>query len=427
MVDTVKEYHKNILDQRSSASKTINEALEVVREFIIERRRIMVGGMMMDMALKLKGDLIYGPGVLPDYDFYSPNHYRDAYDLGEILCKKGFKKISVIPARHVTTMKVRIDFEVVADITYCPPNLYDILPTIMYNKFIIRHPHVQMIDQHLALSNPFANPGQEVIFERWKKDCIRYDKLYKHYPIEKPDEKEMPSKTHSYQEITIPSEMLVGNCLGGWAAFSIWNEKMQNLDKPMKSMKTVKLPKWAPVTILTNNLEQFKNEASKAKFYNQYFDHVLRRMVFDKDGITYEVIDTLGLKLGSHEGVINLQYVMVYVLSQMVYHPKDDNINIYSRYCYITCREIIEKAYTMSPEHMKLFLPTITVYGISNESPAIEIYIESFKSRIAKIPAPKVAPKSAFPHYPECIVNQKFDVTTSKYFNIDGKETERFI
>ena len=137
MVDTVKEYHKNILDQRSSTSKTINEALEVVREFIIERRRIMVGGMMMDMALKLKGDQIYGPDVLPDYDFYSPNHYRDAYDLGEILCKNGFKKISVIPARHVTTMKVRIDFEVVADITYCPTVLYDLLPTIMYNKFII--------------------------------------------------------------------------------------------------------------------------------------------------------------------------------------------------------------------------------------------------------------------------------------------------
>lgn len=426
MVDVLKEYHSNILDQRSATQKTVDEALEVVREFIIGRRRVMVGGMMMDMALKLKGDLIYGPDVLPDYDFYSPNHYRDAYDLSEILCKKNFRHISVIPARHVTTMRVRVNFEVVADITYCPQLLYDSLPTIKYDKFIIRHPHVQMIDQHIALSNPFANPGQEVIFERWKKDCTRYDKLYKHYSIEKPDSAVMPSQKHAFHSVTVPSDMLEGNCLGGWAAFHVWVEKSKNLGKPIRSIRTVSMPKWAPVTILTDDIGKYAT-AKGAKFYNQYFDHIMRRVVFTKNGVHYEMMDTHGLKIGSHDGVVNLQYVMVYILSQFVYNPDDENVCVYARHCYNVCREMIEAAYDLPPEHQKTFLPTVEVYGATTISPSIQIYKNAFMSRIEKKKAVQVAPRSAFPKHPECIVDQTFDISSSEHFRIDGKEIESFV
>jgi len=434
MFNDVKEYHCNILDQRSETQKSICEALEVVRQFIIDRRRIMVGGMMLDMALKLKGDQIYGPDVLPDYDFYSPNHFRDAYDLGELLCKKGFKHISVIRARHITTMKVRIDFEGVADITYCPQVVYDILPTLTYNKFIIRHPHVQMIDQHLALSNPFVNPGQEVIFERWKKDCVRNDAIYKHYPIAAPSKNELPSTKYAFHKVDIDHSILEGNCLGGWAAYRAWCGIAANSDIDVVVPKSVTLPKWAPVTILTQNIAKYCSNTSCSsqencgalRCYNQYFDHVPKRVVFKKNGVFYEMLDTAGMKIGAIGKLCGLQYIMVYILSQMVYNMGNENINIYSRHCYNKCREMIENAYDMPIERAKLFLPLISVYGDTNISPAITTYKERFTARLVNQPLPKIAPPDAFPKYPECMVNAQFDISKSKYFNIDGSSIPSF-
>lgn len=419
MVDNVKEYHANLLDQRSETQSIITAALDVVKQFIIERRRIMVGGMMIDMALKLKGDEIYGPDVLPDYDFYSPNHFRDAYDLGEVLCKKEFKHISVIPARHITTMKVRINFEVVADITYCPQKIYDILPTLTYNKFIIRHPHVQMIDQHLALSNPFANPGQEVIFERWKKDCIRYDALYKHYPIPAPKPSELPSKKYAFHTVKINKDLLKGNVIGGWAAFQIYSDT----DISGTIATSVTLPKWAPVTILTQDIKKYSNYCEDGgTCYSQYFDHIPKRAEFSLGGVQYEMLDTAGMQISAIGGLCGLQYVMVYILSQMIYNSDNENINIYARHCYNECRSMIERAYDMPKDRGSLYLPMVSVYGDSNISPSVVVYKETFMARLNKQPLPTVSPKSAFPDYPQCMIDAKFDITKSKYFQIGGEK-----
>ena len=65
---------------------------------------------------------------------YSPTHIKDAYDLGEILCNDNFINVSVIPAYHPMTMRVRINFESVADITFCPKNIYDHIPYLTYKN-----------------------------------------------------------------------------------------------------------------------------------------------------------------------------------------------------------------------------------------------------------------------------------------------------
>jgi hypothetical protein len=177
------DYYENITITRSPQYDTIIKALGIVRQFIVDNNLILVGGMAIDYSLKLKGDFIYGDNQLPDYDFYSMTHVEHAYELSTILCNSGFKNISCIQAAHITTMRVRIDFEVVADITFCPKPIFDKVPILLYDKFRIVHPHYQMMDQHISLSLPFQDPGFEVIFNRWKKDLIRYDKLYQYYPI----------------------------------------------------------------------------------------------------------------------------------------------------------------------------------------------------------------------------------------------------
>ena len=135
--------------------------------------------MSIDFALKLKQhDGIYKDDILPDYDFYSHQHFKDAYDLAQWLNRLGFKNISVINAMHPSTMKVRINFITIADITYIPKVILDNIPFLKYKGFHIVHPHYQMIDQHRSLSYPYENAPRETIMNRMKKDMKRYDLLY---------------------------------------------------------------------------------------------------------------------------------------------------------------------------------------------------------------------------------------------------------
>ena len=417
-VDTKKEYYSNILDQRSVSAKVITSALDVVRQFIIDRKRIMVGGMMADMAIKLKGDQLYGPDVLPDYDFYSPNHYRDAYDLGEILCKKEFTAISVIPARHTTTMRVRIDFQEVADITYCPQVLFDRIPTLSFGKFIIRHPHIQMLDQHLALSKPFTNPGQEVIFERWKKDCVRYDVLYKHYPIPEPPSQSIPSSKQAYYTPTIPPAMLKGNALTGWAGMCMWN----NPKAP------IKLPKWAPISLLSTTPEMF--DKFKPVKWKPYFDQIPARITFTAHGYEWEVFDTSDMRVGAHmfpSGIVvcNLQYIMVYLLSQLIYsNPDNEAVVTYAQHCYNNARKLIIASYTLPEEEGRHYRPTVELYGTEDVSHATNIRSDKFNATLNKTPILNVIPSAVYPKYPKCIANKTFDISSSKYFDIDGSQSK---
>ncbi len=202
------------------------KALDIVRDFIIEKKLIITGGMAIDFALKLKGEKLYDDNTLPDYDFFSTEHANHAYELAQLLCIQLSKlfpgsdnRIDAIPATHATTMRVRVNYTSVADITYLPPDIFDNIPTLEFKvegkilKF--RHPAIQMIDQHRALSLPYENSPNEVILHRWRKDMIRFDLLASHYPILG---KDLTSELDKFNTVNIPQELLSGLCVGGFAA-----------------------------------------------------------------------------------------------------------------------------------------------------------------------------------------------------------------
>ena len=68
------DYYTNLSNVRSVIYDNITDALTIVKQFIISNDLILVGGMAIDFALKLKGDQIYTDDQLPDYDFDSPLH-----------------------------------------------------------------------------------------------------------------------------------------------------------------------------------------------------------------------------------------------------------------------------------------------------------------------------------------------------------------
>ena len=172
-----------IAQKRNVDTSVANRALKLVRKFIIERKLILYGGQAIDYALRLRGSGIYPAHQTPDFDFFSPQNVDDAYDLADILQKAGFENVGAIPAIHVQTMRVKVDFIFVADISFAPQSVFDSLPTVSYGGMSVLHPDYQRTDMHLAFCFPFNGPPREDVFHRFGKDQKRLGLLERYYPI----------------------------------------------------------------------------------------------------------------------------------------------------------------------------------------------------------------------------------------------------
>jgi hypothetical protein len=163
----------------------LKEALKFVRQYVIKTNSILVGGMALDSALQLKGTRIYDPEVtIPDYDFMHPDSVNISYDLVKIV-QKMFQDshVDVVRAVHTTTMRVRLNWVVIADITYVPKNIFDKIYIIEFKGMKIIHPSYTIMDQLDALSRPYINPPREVVTHRWKKDWTRMQLINTYYGI----------------------------------------------------------------------------------------------------------------------------------------------------------------------------------------------------------------------------------------------------
>jgi hypothetical protein len=216
-----------IAQKRDIDGPVIDRALEIVREFIISRKLILYGGLAIDYALRLKGANIYPDDERPDFDFFSPNNIEDAYDLADILYKQGFKDISAIRALHVQTMRVRVSFITVADISHTPQEVFDQMPTINFRSMRVLHPNYQRIDMHLAFCFPFNNPPREDVFNRFYKDIKRFNLFEKFYPI-------IPNKSEEQftQRTIIINPSLCA--IHGFAAYALLRNSLNELAEVVK-------------------------------------------------------------------------------------------------------------------------------------------------------------------------------------------------
>ena len=450
------DYYSNLIVKNSINYDKIIKALEVVREFIVKKKLILVGGMAIDLALRLKGEKIYEDDQVPDYDFYSTNHSADAYELSSLLCSKGFENVSCINALHITTMRVRVDFEPVADITYCPETVFNKIPILHYDDIKIVHPYWQMIDQHTSLSLPYENPGREVIFHRWKKDMVRYDKLYDYYPIvsniifENIDTIVIDSSDDYYEnrsnnrrgyirsniresmsreleleltEIKIPMQFLSNCCLCGWGAVDY---------KISDDYVIIKIPSESPISIATDDYKGFieHNNLELINYYSEYVGSIPRYALcktnlIDESGFrkNIEVMDTYGKLISAHQinkktngWICNIQWAMVYLLVK-VFNETNKQIVFTAEEQYLRCRYLV-----MSGNY-----PISTVYGNHNLSHSYLNMMKLNKERIYSIKAPVLQPPNNYPTPPECSNNKTFDYETSVYFMIDNRVLDNFI
>ena len=227
------------------------DIFKTVSEFGRARKRIFTGGMAIDLALKSVGSYIYDNFDI-DFDFFSPEFHKDAFDLANIISQnRDPRNINAIVAMHVSTMRVRFRWNAVADITYVPPELYKKIPTLSIDlkairsngkkkslPYLVVHPAFQMIDQHVSMSQPYANEPMVNIMGRCKKDFVRMLKLAHFFDIPKElrqicsDHKE--SETNTKQRELSDKEILAifldlnknfKICLGGRPAVEYWFDK----------------------------------------------------------------------------------------------------------------------------------------------------------------------------------------------------------
>ena len=225
----------------------IEKVLEWVREFIIQNNGILYGGQAIDFILRKYGSRLYSDDELPDYDFYVPNNVDLAYQLANILREKNIE-VDVIRAIHPQTMRVRVAWYFVADITYLPATLN--LPTIEYKGMKIMHSDILLMGQHLSLSFPYYGPPKEAIFHRFFKDLERFNLLY-----DLPTSKHIRNfNTDNYLPLLYKEEKTkINGVIHGLPAYSLYLKEFKKICKKHKiSISDLSLPTW-PTTITTTS------------------------------------------------------------------------------------------------------------------------------------------------------------------------------
>jgi hypothetical protein len=174
-----------ILYKHNLIKSKIEYALNIVKEYIIKNKLLIVGGMAIDLALQTKKSRLYNPLYeIPDFDIISPNNIEHANNIGQILCNNKFENISIIPAIHHTTVRVQLLGYTIFDSTYVPEYIYNKIPNKEYKEYKFVDPNFQKINQYLSLSFLFKITGPSYnILNRFKKDIERFTLIDNYYNL----------------------------------------------------------------------------------------------------------------------------------------------------------------------------------------------------------------------------------------------------
>lgn len=399
--------------ERNIDKHIIEDAITYVQKKIIAKRFILYGGQAIDYALRLRGSSLYSEYDVPDYDFFSSNYVEDAYEMGEYFAKR-YDNVSVIRATHPSTMRVRVNFLVVADVTFCPAEIMTRIPTLTYRRMRIVSPEFQRLDVHSSLSNPFQNPPREVIFHRWKKDLERRILIDKYYPV-KSKKVKTPSPQQdigkkvniSLGDLDIDNILITGFL--GWFLF-IKKYDIKTNYTPDITVDDDKITTALPITYY---MDQPKEADLKPKGFTKYNSWFQKRPVMWKRGnieiydssheaISCECIEYNGTKfmVAADEGI------MRYFLQQ--YYETGD----------VSYFNIYVEMYTSSdkykiPLHIDTFKSELPFESTNLAIRMNENKIHGIKSDVAQ-------PECYFPKVGNMKRPEKFDVNLLR---LDGKKT----
>lgn len=480
------DYDKIVFDTYKNKD-VILDALKTVRAFVANNKLLLTGGMATDFALKSIGHPgIYDGETLPDYDFFTPIFHTHAYELGYELCKSGMSHVDIINAIHVLTMKVRVAFDVVADITYISDKIASIMPYIEYEGIRVIHPHFIMITQYASLSRPYDNAPREVIMNRWGKDMQRLSLLDENFPVA-PPKSNIKTITRSYtlphsesktSTTTVKETTKTSYCLSGWPALSYWMNKLT----VKNGVVTYEAPRDANVHLLTTDIDAFidmydadskdhesksggksKNESesggksksesksendekSKIEYMQSFMDLIPRSIIVavpantnaNTDDGAVRIFDTFGMKISAFYDeklelwIVTPMYILCQLLVDIIYYNDEA-----SRLGYVLLRDIVYKKATEvaskgAPE-INPILPYPYVYGDIYFNANYLAQLNTFLREVSHVPTGKVNADFSIPatvHLDSsCVIPDSvadFDVKASLFFQSDYQKSKPF-
>jgi hypothetical protein len=428
------------------AHKDMVAAISLVKQFIIDHGLIVYGGTAIDMALRLKGDNIYPDDMLavPDLDFYSPTNVVHAYQLADILFDHGYTASRAIVAEHMETMRVDlVSNHWIADITYRPQAIFDSLPYLTYDGIRIIHPDFQRIDVHSSLSFPYDNPPREVIFARWKKDIVRFNKLAALYPIN-PVGDALPLRP-----MTID---VTGHILDGFAAYAAIHHAYTGEMSVIGGAADVPTPLLPVVDasfgvsdsgITFNTLNQTceiihydpKKAATRlgladVKRYESYINLIPDRIEGTRGPLRVAVASTGGRLVGVNtitiDGsifrVVNVQYLLKHFLSMHFINHSSPKVAAVYLNRYVSLLNMIGNICVHGPAESVLF-PSVRTYGNENINLARSVAIARLMSELRGA-APIKVPQNYYPGRSRANGrgHPPFDPSTIEFFHESGEE-----
>lgn len=479
---TVK-YYEDLTISHSNEFDTILGAINIVKKFVIREKKIIVGGLNIDYNLKLKKDPgIYDKDQIPDIDIISETHFEDAYNIAVWLKRLGYKNIGVMNALHPSTIRIKIDFITIFDATYCPKNILDNIPTLMYKGYVLSHPNYQYIDIHRSLCHPYENSPYETILYRPKKDMSRYDKLYKYYPLIAPNIKNPIIELNNIETISLKT--FDKQCITGFFALNYWLIEAKKLgyssskydfgsyniiyDDENANDESPILKFQIPIdshgiTLYSDNIKDIYEiiksnfSTTEERFYNKFLDKLPRKIILDNK---WELLEN-NHKIAAHKAsfanelkleihIANLQNVMMYLLINFILLTKiKDEKRGYSFYMgYLSCKELIEwasnKYYSIKPEtadlqnikdKLKQFFPTSETYGEKNMSDAYIVAKHKFDLKNKTLSVDErykyAQPKNIYDR--DLQYNKipkkylEFNIHNSEVFKLDGENIPNFL
>ena len=168
-----------------------NNVIKLISKFIIKKNLILYGGLVINLLLPKK-HRFYKEYTINDYDCFSKNPIKDAYELAKLIKKSEYKYIKIKRAVHNNTYKISVYGKQFFDITFLEPSIYDILlnyiknnkNSLKYYKDKYKIIPIELVKQNLYFE--LARPIQSGF--RWEKLYNRLELINKFYPTEKSKE-----------------------------------------------------------------------------------------------------------------------------------------------------------------------------------------------------------------------------------------------
>jgi hypothetical protein len=190
---------KDLRDRNQVYDTELQKALQIVKLFIMNKKRICYGGMAINAHLTVNKFYDFTRSI-PDYDFFSPDAVKDNSELVYKLESAGFESVKSRIGVHEGTMKIFVNYVAVADISN--------LVSWKYNRLF---KNSKVIDGIHYADEDFLRMGMYLELSRPRGEVERWDKVYKRVLLlnqEKPPTIKSGDKSVGlYSSTKIPKEI----------------------------------------------------------------------------------------------------------------------------------------------------------------------------------------------------------------------------